>query len=184
MDLDASAKFENRQTHFCRLSSKQSGGPAGRHGQGTLLCYFKICIYHEHPNAEFSAICDSNFERAKAWALKFNLTGSAVYTDHDEMLAKADIGEPYSAYYRLNDIKWVATDLRLGRPNPRSSGFWGTIVLMFCAGCLMMRLEFRKGGIATMENGWITPNTNPNVNDMKLNITGTKGMFNIDPTAR
>jgi len=41
-------------------------------------------------------------------------------------------------------------------------------------------LTFRKGGIATMENGWITPNTHPCVNDIKFNITGTTGMFNLD----
>ncbi|NLY29137.1 MAG: gfo/Idh/MocA family oxidoreductase, partial [Firmicutes bacterium] len=31
-----------------------------------------------------------------------------------------------------------------------------------------------------MENGWITPNTHPCVNDIKFNITGTKGMINLD----
>ncbi|MFB5678345.1 Gfo/Idh/MocA family protein [Paenibacillus terreus] len=243
-------------------------------------------IYHDHPNAEFSAICDLNFERAKALALKFNLPESAVYTDHAEMLAKADIdavaivtpdfahtkiavdcanagkhfiiekplttsreeadriveavqknnvrmmvdlhsrwsplfaipkqsiedgdiGEPYSAYYRLNDIKWVATDLLPWAAKSSILWFLGyhsvdilrwlfddeveRVYSVSRAGVLKEAgvdttdvyqtiLEFRKGGIATMENGWITPNTNPNVNDMKLNITGTKGMFNIDPT--
>jgi predicted dehydrogenase len=41
-------------------------------------------------------------------------------------------------------------------------------------------LQFKNGGIATMENGWITPNTHPCVNDIKFNITGTKGMINLD----
>ena len=31
-----------------------------------------------------------------------------------------------------------------------------------------------------MENGWITPNGNPNVNDMKMNVLGSKGMIAID----
>jgi predicted dehydrogenase len=43
-------------------------------------------------------------------------------------------------------------------------------------------LEFRNGGIATIENSRITPNTNPNVNDIKLNITGSKGMINMGLT--
>jgi predicted dehydrogenase len=41
-------------------------------------------------------------------------------------------------------------------------------------------LEFQKGGIAQMENGWITPNANPCVNDIKFTVLGTKGMISID----
>jgi predicted dehydrogenase len=41
-------------------------------------------------------------------------------------------------------------------------------------------LEFKKGGIAQMENGWITPNANPCVNDIKFNILGDKGMISLD----
>ena len=33
-----------------------------------------------------------------------------------------------------------------------------------------------------MENGWITPNGNPNVNDIKCNILGSAGMVSIDAT--
>ncbi|NSW89202.1 MAG: hypothetical protein HPY74_00730 [Firmicutes bacterium] len=36
-------------------------------------------------------------------------------------------------------------------------------------------IEFKHGGIAQMENGWITPNGNTNINDIKFNILGTKG---------
>jgi len=31
-----------------------------------------------------------------------------------------------------------------------------------------------------MENSWITPNGNPNINDFKCNILGSKGMIAID----
>lgn len=31
-----------------------------------------------------------------------------------------------------------------------------------------------------MENAWITPNANPNLNDLKCNILGSKGMVAID----
>ena len=41
-------------------------------------------------------------------------------------------------------------------------------------------LEFKSGIIATIENNWIVPNTNPFVNDFKLNVLGSKGMVNID----
>lgn len=243
-------------------------------------------IYNDHPGAEVAAICDMNRERAAALAAKFNIPESGIFTDHKEMLARADIdavaivtpdfahtriavdcanagkhfiiekpltttreealeiveaveksgvrmmvdlhsrwsplfaipkqsivdgeiGEPYSAYYRLNDIKWVATDLLPWAAKSSILWFLGyhsvdvlrwlfndeveRVYAVSRDGVLKQEgvdtvdiyqtiLEFRGGGIATMENGWITPNTNPNVNDMKLNITGTKGMFNIDPT--
>jgi len=41
-------------------------------------------------------------------------------------------------------------------------------------------LEFNSGIIATIENGWITPNSQPFINDYKLNILGSKGMINVD----
>jgi predicted dehydrogenase len=31
-----------------------------------------------------------------------------------------------------------------------------------------------------MENGWITPNANPCVNDIKFNILGDRGMISLD----
>lgn len=126
-----------------------------------------------------------------------------------QSIVDGEIGEPYSAYYRLNDIKWVATDLLPWAAKSSILWFLGyhsvdvlrwlfddeveRVYSVSREGVLKGEgvdtvdvyqtiLEFRGGGIATMENGWITPNSNPNVNDMKLNITGTKGMFNIDPT--
>lgn len=41
-------------------------------------------------------------------------------------------------------------------------------------------LEFEGGGVASIENSWILPNTNPYINDHKFNITGESGMFNVD----
>ena len=41
-------------------------------------------------------------------------------------------------------------------------------------------LEFRSGMIATTENNWIVPNSNPSVNDFKVNILGSKGMISMD----
>lgn len=243
-------------------------------------------VYQDHPNAQLTAICDLNIERAKHFAQKFQLPKSNVYTSHQDMLNDADIdavaivtpdfahteiavdcanagrnfiiekplttskeealkilnaaeenkvrmmvdlhsrwsplfalpkqsidngeiGSPYSAYLRLNDIKWVATDLLPWASKSSILWFLGyhsvdilrwlfndevsRVYSVSRAGVLsdlgvetvdiyQTILEFRNGGIATMENGWITPNSNPNVNDIKLNITGTKGMFNVDPT--
>lgn len=122
-------------------------------------------------------------------------------------LDTGEIGEPYSAYFRLNDAKWVATDMLPWAAQSSILWFLGThsldtlrwffsdeveqVYSVSRKGVLAASgvdtedifqtiLEFRHGGIATMENGWITPNTHPCVNDIKFNITGTRGMFNLD----
>lgn len=132
-----------------------------------------------------------------------------LYAIAKKSIEDGEIGEPYTAYYRLNDVKWVATDLLSWAAKSSILWFLGyhsvdTLRWLFHdevervyavsrSGVLTQLgvdtvdvyqtiLEFKGGGIASMENGWITPNTNPNLNDMKLNIVGTKGMFNIDPT--
>lgn len=133
------------------------------------------------------------------WSPPFN----AAY----EAIQRGDLGEVYSAYIRLNDIKWVATDML--RWASKSSILWflgshslDTLRWMFHdevkrvysvsrSGVLkdlgvdtvdeyLTTIEFRNGGIAQMENGWITPNANPCVNDIKFNILGTKGMIALD----
>jgi predicted dehydrogenase len=43
-------------------------------------------------------------------------------------------------------------------------------------------LEFSNGVIATVENHWIMPDSSPQLNDFKVNILGSKGMFNMDLT--
>ena len=133
------------------------------------------------------------------WSPPFN----AAY----ESIQRGDLGEVYSAYIRLNDIKWVATDML--RWASKSSILWflgshslDTLRWMFHdevkrvysvsrSGVLkdlgvdtvdeyLTTIEFRNGGIAQMENGWITPNANPCVNDIKFNVLGTKGMIALD----
>lgn len=119
------------------------------------------------------------------------------------------LGGLRTAYFRLNDIKWVATDM-LGW-SASSSILWflgshsfDTLQWLFddivtrvysvsTRGVLdalgvetvdsyLTTLEFSRGGIAQMENGWITPNANMGLNDIKCNLTGDKGMIAIDTT--
>lgn len=133
------------------------------------------------------------------WSPPFNAAHEAIQ--------RGDLGEVYSAYIRLNDIKWVATDML--RWASKSSILWflgshslDTLRWMFNdevkrvysvsrSGLLksqgvdtvdeyLTTIEFRNGGIAQMENGWITPNANPCVNDIKFNVLGTKGMIALD----
>jgi len=118
-----------------------------------------------------------------------------------------ELGRPVSAYFRLNDQRWVATDMLPWAA--RSSILWflgshtidslrwifsdevDTVYAVSSSGVLrelgvdtedvfQAVLRFKKGGIATIENGWIVPNTSPCVNDIKFNVTGTKGMINLD----
>ncbi len=133
------------------------------------------------------------------WNPPFNLAHQAI--------ANGELGDLYSAYFRLNDIKWVATDLLPWAAQSSILWFLGshsldTLRWLFASevtrvyalarqGLLQEKgidtidiyqssLEFASGGIAQMENGWITPDGNPNVNDMKCTLLGTKGMISID----
>ncbi len=118
-----------------------------------------------------------------------------------------EIGEVVSAYFRLNDVKSVATKMLSWAGKSSILWFLGShsvdtlrwifedeVESVYCVsrrGVLAAEgvdvediyqsiLTFKGGGIATMENGWITPDTFPCVNDIKFNVTGTKGMFNLD----
>ena len=118
-----------------------------------------------------------------------------------------DLGEPYSAYARLNDVKWVATDMLSWAAQSSILWFLGSHsldTLQWLLGSKVVRvysvaregvlkslgvdvpdmylttLEFENGCVAQMENGWITPNANTNINDIKYTILGTKGMINVD----
>jgi len=124
-----------------------------------------------------------------------------------QSLDSGELGDPVSAYFRLNDIKWVATDMLPWAAKSSILWFLGShtvdtlrwffsdeveqVYSVSSSGVLKRLgvdtvdvyqtiLEFRNGGIASIENGWITPNTHPCVNDIKFNITGTKGMINLD----
>ena len=133
------------------------------------------------------------------WNPPFNATWQAV--------ERGDIGSPISAYYRLNDEKWVATDMLPWAAKSSILWFLGshstdTLCWLFksrpkrvysVATCGVLKglgvdtvdqylttLEFENGCIAQMENGWITPNAHPCVNDIKFSVLGTKGMLSLD----
>lgn len=122
-------------------------------------------------------------------------------------VTEGTLGQLRTAYFRLNDIKWVATDMLSWSASSSILWFLGshsfdTLQWLFddvavrvysvsTRGVLeavgvdtvdsyLTTIEFKNGGIAQMENGWITPNANPNVNDIKCNLTGDKGMIAID----
>jgi len=124
-----------------------------------------------------------------------------------QSLDSGELGKPISAYYRMNDKKWVATDMLPWAAKSSILWFLGshtvdtlrwffgdeveTVYSVSSKGVLQSLgvdtedvfqtiLKFRNGGIASIENGWITPNTSPCINDIKFNLTGSRGMINID----
>jgi len=132
---------------------------------------------------------------------------SPTFNSAHESVVNGELGKVYSAYMRLNDIKWVATDMLPWASKSSILWFLGShsldtlrwffndevkrVYSVSTEGVLkeqgvetvdqyLTTLEFRNGGIAQMENGWLTPNANPCVNDIKFNVLGDKGMIAID----
>lgn len=117
------------------------------------------------------------------------------------------LGAPHSAYIRHNDIKWVATDMLPWAAQSSILWFLGshsldTLRWLFddevtrvysvkkegilknlgvdTPDLFLTTLEFSRGGVAQMENGWVTPNGNTNVNDFRFSMLCTKGMISLD----
>lgn len=119
-------------------------------------------------------------------------------------------GKPCTAYFRLNDIRWVATDML--KWASRSSILWflgshsldtlrwlvgsepSEIYAVKHEGVLkaegidtvdayLTTIKFRNGAIAQMENGWIDPNGNGSINDIKFNMVLERGKVDINNTS-
>jgi predicted dehydrogenase len=124
-------------------------------------------------------------------------------------IADGALGRIMSAYFRLNDTISVPTSMLSWSTQSSILWFLGShtvdtlrylladeverVYAVSRAEVLKERgwdvpdlyqgvLEFRSGVVATIENNWIVPNTNPMVNDFKVNILGSKGMVNMDLT--
>lgn len=124
-----------------------------------------------------------------------------------QSIDEGELGTPYHAYFRLNDIKYVPTQMLPWAEKSSILWFLGShsvdtlrwifaseVKRVYCVsrkGILadmgvdvddvyMTTLEFENGAVAQMENGWITPDTHPCINDIKFNIMGTKGMVSLD----
>ncbi len=130
-------------------------------------------------------------------------------TAHDQV-SSGGIGQLRTAYMRLNDAKWVATEMLPWAAKSSILWFLGshsvdTLRWMFddevtrvysvarsgvlralgvdTVDAYLTTLEFSRGGIAQMENGWINPNAMPNVNDIKFTAVGDRGMISIDASS-
>lgn len=127
-----------------------------------------------------------------------------------QIISTGKYGKPCSAYFRLNDRRWVATDMLSW--TARSSILWflgshsmdtlrwlsndepAEIFAMKHEGvlrdvgidtvdCYQTAIRFRSGMIAQMENSWIVPNGNGNINDMKFNMILERGKVDVDTSS-
>ena len=124
-----------------------------------------------------------------------------------QSLDTGDYGKVCSMYIRLNDNKSVATDMLAWSAQSSILWFLGShsldIISYLCgsrpktvyslcrSGVLkslgvdtvdvyQTAIEFENGCIAQMENGWIIPNGNTALIDLKCNVMCERGCFNIN----
>ncbi|MDR2370646.1 MAG: Gfo/Idh/MocA family oxidoreductase [Treponema sp.] len=132
---------------------------------------------------------------------------SPPFASAKESIRAGELGTLRNGYFRLNDVKWVATDMLSWAASSSILWFLGshsidTLSWLFdsrvkrvysvsgkgvlsalgvdTADAYLTTLEYENGCIAQMENGWISPNANPCVNDIKCTILGDRGMISID----
>lgn len=172
---------------------------AGKH----MIIEKPLATTKEDADAIMEAI-ERNHVRAM---VDFHNRWSPPFALMKEEIEHGSIGQPYSAYIRLNDQKWVPTDML--KWSAKSSVLWflgshatdtlrwlfnsevDTVYTVSREGILKGEgvdsvdmyqsiYTFKNGCIAQVEDGWITPNGGPNVNDFKCSIMGTEGMYQLD----
>lgn len=127
-----------------------------------------------------------------------------------QLIATGRYGEPRSAHFRLNDCLWVATDMIKWCAQSSILWFLGShsldtmnwiigdypveVYAVKTEGKLkslgidtvdtyLSTIRYAGGAVAHMENSWITPNGNTNVNDFKFNLLCTEGKFDVDASS-
>lgn len=132
---------------------------------------------------------------------------SPPFNNTKYLIQKGEYGKPVNAYFRLNDTRSVATDMLSWASKSSILWFLGSHSLDTLSWILSSRVKevyalssrgildklgvetvdvylsslvFENGVIAQMENGWITPNGNPCVNDIKFTVCCEEGKIDID----
>jgi Predicted dehydrogenases and related proteins len=168
-----------------------------------ILCEKPLATSYEDIKLILDAVKGKDIKLMVDYHNRWNPPVCKIKSDVDA----GKIGKVVSAYMRLNDIIYVPTEMLPWAEKSSILWFLGSHtvdVLNWIIGAKVERvfsvsyegilksrginvpdlyqtiLEYENGTVATMENSWILPNTNPYVNDYKLNITGEKGMFNMD----
>lgn len=132
---------------------------------------------------------------------------SPPFNNAKYLVESQKFGRPVNAYIRLNDIRSVATDMLSWASKSSILWFLGSHSLDSMSWILdsypkevyarsnrgvldalgvdavdvyQSSIAYDNGVIAQMENGWITPNGNPCVNDFKFNVVCERGKIDID----
>jgi predicted dehydrogenase len=127
-----------------------------------------------------------------------------------QLVSTGRYGKAISAHCRLTDKVWVATDMLSWVSKSSILWFLGshsldtmswliddlprTVYAVKSEGRLkalgidavdsyMTTVQYEHGAIAQMENAWITPNGNPNINDFKFNLLCEDGKFDVDASS-
>lgn len=135
---------------------------------------------------------------------------NAPFNKAKQEIASGKLGKPYTAYIRHSDVKWVATDMLSWAAKSSILWFLGShsldslrwlveseakrVYSVKKEGLLKERgvdvpdiylttIEFENGVVAHMENGWVTPNGNRNVNDFLCDVMCTEGMIKLNLSA-
>jgi len=135
------------------------------------------------------------------WNPPFNLAKATIET--------GELGEPQLIYARLNNTLSVPTQMLKWAAHSATIWFTGShIIDLVCwlvddevrrvysvARSKVLKalgvdtpdffetiLEFRRGAVAVVENCWILPDSEPTLIDFKMQIVGSKGALQIDPS--
>ncbi len=127
-----------------------------------------------------------------------------------QLVSTGRYGKAISGHCRLTDKVWVATDMLSWVAKSSILWFLGshsldtlnwliddrprTVYAVKHEGKLkamgidavdsyMTTIQYERGAIAQMENAWITPNGNSNINDFKFNLLCEEGKFDVDASS-
>lgn len=158
---------------------------------------------------DLDAIVDAVRKNGIRLMVDFHTRWSPPLCAVKDSIDRGEIGALISLYYRLNDTIFVPTEMLSWAEKSSVAWFLGShaidtmrwltgdeverVYAVSRSRVLASRgiatpdifqaiLEFKNGTIATLENNWILPNSTPKVNDIKINVLGERGMFNLDLT--
>ena len=137
----------------------------------------------------------------------FHNRWNPAFAKAQKAISEGEIGKLMYVYYRLSDTIFVPTEMLswAGRSTVNwflASHCLDTLMWLFDdvvdtvysvsrSEVLKNRgidtpdfftsiLQFRKGGVATLENGWILPNSAPNIIDFRVEMLGSEGVLYTD----
>lgn len=140
----------------------------------------------------------------------FHNRWNPAFNSVKQLVESGKYGTPTNAHFRLNDNLWVATDMLSWCAKSSILWFLGSHSLdttnwilndyptevyavksegrlkqlgINAVDTYMSTVRYSRGGVLQMENSWVTPNGNPNVNDFKFYLLCSDGKFDINASS-